>query len=286
MSDAHLVERFAEAGLELQLADSPIANGRGAEHIFQMDIRRKRARDPHSEYFVGWMGKRDNLAVIQGVDRRERQLVLMVHEPKREFLVAVPRGIMRETCGDPAMVATRAGVSVKDIRVRGDQAWVVRATPARKRHFLAGCDERQLFMCRLPRACTTVRQAHEALRVPMANHERSAIDRAVRQGEWFFVVLSDRELADLAGVTVQSAMVRRKVSIGRFIPRAGKPHVADELIAIAPPSAEGRDEPTVYVRGSVRHVDHRTIHFAQWRRVFRNREVDEGRALFGGTWID
>ena len=68
------------------------------------------------------------------------------------------------------------------------RAWVRRSTDARKRHFLVGRDERQLFMCRLPRACTTVAEAHAALRVPEAKMEaRSVLERALRQGEWFFV---------------------------------------------------------------------------------------------------
>jgi hypothetical protein len=44
-------------------------------------------------------------------------------------------------------------------------------------------DERQLFMCRLPRACTTVRQAHEALRPPAAVTARSALDASVVVGD-------------------------------------------------------------------------------------------------------
>jgi hypothetical protein len=165
-----------------------------------------------------------------------------------------------------------------DVIVQGNAAWVRRVTPDRKRHFLAGCDERQLFMCRLPHACTTVRQAHEVLRTPSVKDSRSALDRTVRQGEWFFIAVPDARLDELEREIVGHRIwVRKKVSIGSVIPRAGKPHVADELVV-------AKNE--VFVRGAVRHVDHKTIWFDRWRRVERNREVDEGRSLFGGRWID
>jgi hypothetical protein len=49
MGNSYLVDRFADAGLRLQLASGPIARALGAEVVFQMDIRRRRTWDPHSE---------------------------------------------------------------------------------------------------------------------------------------------------------------------------------------------------------------------------------------------
>jgi hypothetical protein len=138
-------------------------------------------------------------------------------------------------------------------------------------------------MCRLPRACTTVRQAHQALRAPEVTDSRSAIERSLRQGEWFFLVPSEAELAHLAAaLDGHRSWARRKVSIGSVIPRAGKPHVADELVVHRTEAGDSR----VYVRGAVRHADHKTVWLEHWRQVVRNREVTESRSLFGGTWID
>lgn len=287
MDIQNLIERFADAGIDLERAAEPIARGANAEDIFQMDIRRKRPRDAHSEYFVAWPGHAENLVVVQGVDRSELQLVLMVREPRRAFWERVPATAMRfaqkrRGAAWREAIAEQARVEVDDIVVSHGDAFVRRSTPDRKRHFLAGRDERQLFMCQLPRACTTVRQAHEVLRAPAATESRSAIERPIRQGEWFFLSLETVERDELERLLAGGRVIlRRKASIGAFIPRAGKPHVADELVAIP------RDGTLhVYVRGAVRHVDHKTIWIEPWRRVVRNREVDEGRSPFGGTWID
>ena len=254
MNTENLIHRFGDAGLTLELAGAPF--NRNAD-IFQMDIRRRNRRAAHSEYFLLWPGHRDNLAVVQGLDAGERQLVLMVREPDREFYV--PRRVGRETF------------------------MVRQVTPGNKRHFLAGRDERQLFMCRLPRACTTVRDAHEALRAPRVTDSRSAIDRTLRQGEWFFLVPAAAEVAHLeSALAGHRSTVRRKVGIGSVIPRAGKPHTADELAVHVTEAGDTR----VYVRGAVRHADHKTIRLDHWRQVVRNNEVTEARSLFGGTCID
>jgi hypothetical protein len=282
----HLVDRFGAAGLPLQLARAPIARALGAEVVFQMDIRRARAWDPHSEYYVAWPGASENVVHVQGVDRAAHQLVMMVREPRRWFFEPVPFHLMRSARRSASWrgyVAQIARVPADEIVGSPAQAWVRRVTETRKRHFLVGRDERQLFMCRLPRACTTVQQAHDALRVPEAAPARSALERPIRQGEWFFVRAGAVAIAtierDLAALR---AWVRRKISIGQIIERGGKPHVADELVV-------GRDEAgnrLVFVRGAVRHLDHETIRLHEWHRVYRNREVDEGRSPFGGGWID
>jgi len=128
-----------------------------------------------------------------------------------------------------------------------------------------------------------VREAHGALRAPQVSESRSALERSLRQGEWFFLVPGAGEIAHLeAALFSDQSCARRKVSIGSVIPRAGKPHVADELVVHRTEAGESR----VYVRGAVRHADHKTIWLEHWRQVVRNREVTEAPSLFGGTWID
>jgi hypothetical protein len=282
-----LIDRFADAGLRLQLAREPIAHARGAEVVFQMDIRRTRAWDPHSEYYVAWPGADDNVAVVPGVDRAAQQLVMMVHEPKRWFWEEVPWHLMKQARRFDdwrGWLARQARVKLEEIHKEGERAWLRHSTDERKRHFLAGRDERQLFMCRLPRAVTTVAQAHAALRVPEARPDaRSVLERSIRQGEWFFVPAESDDVARIeAEIRGHKLWVWRRASIGSFITRAGKPHIVDELV-------DTRDEHgvrQVFARGQVRHVDHKTLRLSQWYRVYRNREVDEARSPFGGTWID
>lgn len=287
MGNSNLMDRFADAGLRLQLAREPIARALGAEVIFQMDIRRTRAWDSRSEYYVAWPGADDNVAVVRGVDRAEQQLVMMVHEPRRWFWEEVPWWIMqraRRSSSWRDVVAQEARAQVEDIHKEGERAWVRRSTDERKRYFLAGRDERQLFMCRLPRACTTVAEAHVALRVPEARPDaRSVLERSIRQGEWFFVPAEEGDVARIDKEIARGKLwVWRRASIGRFIARAGKPHVVDELVDAR--DDEGKQQ--VFARGRVRHVDHKTVRLGRWFRVFRNREVDEGRSPFGGGWID
>lgn len=262
---SHLMERFARAGLDLRLASSPFT---GNSDIFALDIRRTRAHDVRSEHFLAWMGKEDNTVQVQAVDKAERQLVLYVREARRSFTETVPDWATR-TINAPIgsftwrrIVAQRVGLEPRELVVRADNSVVVhRSTSATGRHMLVGCDERQLFMCELPKPCTSVKQAHEALRPKSLPKEK-----VIRQGEWFFVPVSD----------FTPGIVHRNTAINRFIPRAGKPHIVDEIGI-----ADG-----VYARGGVRHPDHKTIKLRGWHRVVKNLEVVQNRSILGGTWID
>jgi len=272
----NIVTRFARAGLDLRLASTPFTGNRD---IFQMDIRRTRPHDVRSEHFLAWMGAEDNSVQVQSVDPRERQLVLFVREARRTFTEHVPANIARPAHGPEfgsyawlVALSNRLGVRKERIDVRGPDVFVRRDTSASGRHLLVGCDERQLFMCELPRPVSTVKQAHEVLR-PAAVPKGT-----LRQGEWFFVAASDYETKQIEGALAGTiTVVRRKTGINRLIPRAGKPHIADELVAL---------DGLVFARGAVRHPDHATITLRQWHRVFRNTEAGNNVSVLGGTWID
>lgn len=263
---SHLMERFARAGLDLRLASSPFT---GNSDIFALDIRRARAHDVRSEHFIAWMGKADNTVQVQAFDKAERQLVLFVREAQRSFAETVPEWAMRRIVSPVGsftwrrIVAQKVGVEPRDLVVRSDGSVVVqRSTSGSGRHMLVGCDERQLFMCELPKPCTSIKQAHEALRPKTLPKN----EKVIRQGEWFFVPAND----------VTPGIVHRNTAINRFIPRAGKPHIVDEIgLADA-----------VYARGGVRHPDHKTIKLRGWHRVVKNLEVVQNRSILGGTWID
>lgn len=312
MNLQNLIKRFAEAELELTAAQRPIISGRlNNGETFQLDIRRRRTSDPHSEHFLVWPGHEENIAVVQATDRELAQLVMMVKEGKREFWEQVPNFALpnRKTQNNSAIRAhildrVGGGASMKDV-VKNDGAWWIRrSTTDRKRHFLMGRDERQLFMCQLPRACTSVQEAHSCLKAPTVRmFEGKAEGKTIRQGEWFFVNIPQEVRDQIEDAVKHSRLaIRKKVNIGTVITRVGKPHTADELVVFDPDNNGGvgqraggtvedvrngtRHQAAVFVRGSVRHADHETVYFAQWRRVIKNQERNEGQSSFGGRWID
>jgi hypothetical protein len=171
--------------------------------------------------------------------------------------------------------------------------------------FLCGHDERDWFAAAVPDGgVTSVRAAMEALkphevrlaqvqkRVKRQRRNRRRNAAFIRQGEWFF--LPAPELA----VNVLTVLHNEPLSRGR-----GKPHMAEQLVRAGgeaiyvcreyprglteeayrrlivkrPTKAQlawriQRRNPLVYVRGSVRHPDHKTIHLDVWHRVLPNTE--------------
>lgn len=167
------------------------------------------------------------------------------------------------------------GKEANDVQVQGiDKAerQLVLFVREPRRHLLVGQDERQLFMCALPRACTSVKEAHAALRPRMPKN-----DKTIRQGEWFFVPATEWDKAQVErALRGNHTVVRKSAAINHFIPRAGKPHVVDEIVPFG----------ALYARGAVRHPDHKTIWLRDWHRIVKNLEVVPGSTLLGGTWID
>jgi hypothetical protein len=269
-----LARRFAEANLRAEViarssADrTNLASGAELADVFRMTI----VGEGRGEHFRIWPGADTNRVVAEGIDRALRQLVLLVQEPVRTFAERIPR--------------RGAEIDRTQVKVLAEDrwsVWVERRTVARKRHFLCGRDERQLFICRVPRAVTAVRDAHRALRAPGL---RGAAE-AVRQGEWFFLEPAARELDALdAALRALRTIVRTRAAIGP----GGHPHVADELVVVPPTQVEGvQVERLVLVRGRVRHVDHDTVTLRSWAKVVRNAEPvqEDGIARMDGIrWID
>lgn len=174
-----------------------------------------------------------------------------------------------------------------------------------KHRFLLGHDERHWFVAAIPESTpvSTVEAAKAALKpseVLMAesglkqkHRNRRHNASRIRQGEWFFVPApSYREDPKL--VLKNEPLVRS---------RGGKPHMCSELfrvggetVYVSRSAPDGLDQaqydamnekdrrmrapwqvmkrnPTVYVRGKVRHSDHATIELGGWHRVFSNTET-------------
>jgi hypothetical protein len=264
---ASLITRFAAAGLLLELTSDPI--GRGNPDVFGMDIQRRLKGRLRVEYFRIWPGHEENRIAVQGTDPELSQLVLLVHEPARVFEEYAPKHAVR--ADDPRIV-----------RRERFRVLLRLQTDSRKRHYLCGLDERQLFIAELPRGVPTVRDAHRVLKaeeVLLAEGKR----RVRRQGEWFFLELTPEERKHLERALAQGAIVRKQAIGG-----GGNPHTADEITRIpAQPLEHGHPVRAldVFVRGRVRHVDHKTLVLSDWHKVVRNTEPNAGR-MAGIAWID
>ena len=213
-------------------------------------------------------------------------------------------------------------ISVLDVQAADRHLLLLMRNPeGQKSKFLCGHDERHWFIAAIPELAPVgnVRQAKEALKPPEVQarqvgiraKERSRRKNAayVRQGEWFFVP-AEIEEPDPLRVLRNEALVR-----GR-----GKPHIAEfcyreggETVYVCAKYPNGvtdaeytrirklerktkpedrtsgwrvmRREAEVYVRGRVRHPDHKTVHLARWHRVLLNTERNS-RAMRHVAFLD
>jgi len=189
-----------------------------------------------------------------------------------------------------------------------------------KSKFLCGHDERHWFVAGIPEAAPvgTVRQAKEALK-PAEVQSAQARERVggkarnrrknaayIRQGEWFFLPVPD--------MVVPEELVLKNEPLRRG--NGGKPHWAEfcyrtggETVHVCSrhpngvteaqygailtrnPQAKGwnwrtmRRNPGVYVRGRIRHPDHKTITLHGWHRVAMNTE-SQARAMRNVAFLD
>lgn len=189
-----------------------------------------------------------------------------------------------------------------------------------KSKFLCGHDERHWFVAAVPESAPvgTVRSAKEALKPPevreaqakaglgsvAGNRRKNAAYR--RQGEWFFI--------PAPGLKVDERFVLRDEPISRG--NGGKPHWCDhcfrgggETVYVCRRFPSGLDVEKyrkllnerpeaanwgwrtmvrgaeVYVRGRVRHLDHKTITLHGWHRVLMNTE-NQAKAMRNVAFLD
>ncbi len=180
------------------------------------------------------------------------------------------------------------------------------AKELQKQKFLCGHDERAWFVAAVPNAggVSTIRTAMEALKpravramqnrleVPFNQRNRRHNEAFVRQGEWFFVPM--RGFRPGRAVVLHNEPIRRG---------NGKPHVCEflcrsggEVVYVSPQYPNGltetqyqrliqqnftlaklpwtvmRRNPDTYVKGRIRHPDHRTVVLSDWHWVAMNTE--------------
>jgi hypothetical protein len=177
-----------------------------------------------------------------------------------------------------------------------------------KPKFLCGHDERHWFVAAVPEAAAVssvvtamealkpvgVRRLQGQLAVKPRKLNRRRNEAFVRQGEWFFVPVGN-------GFRPNTSLILRNEPLRRG---RGKPHFVDELFrdggetvyvssqhpnGLTPRQYErlvGREpelrnlnwivqrrNPNVFVRGKVRHADHKTIELDDWHQVLMNTET-------------
>lgn len=188
-----------------------------------------------------------------------------------------------------------------------------------KHKFLCGHDERHWFVAAVPERApvSTVQTAFNALKPAVVhselarkqirpkNRERRRNSAFLRQGEWFFVPVERLVFPPL--LVMRSEPLRRG---------SGKPHICEELVRVGGETVyvstqhpAGLTEaqyrklisrkpamrqlswvvqkrnPNVFVRGTIRHADHKTIRLHGWHRVLMNTE-NQSAAMRHVAFID
>ncbi|HVJ84795.1 MAG TPA: hypothetical protein VM452_04075 [Caulifigura sp.] len=219
---------------------------------------------------------------------------------------------------DIALGRNDAELSVMDVQP-GLRHLLLMSRTSRRSKFLCGHDERHWFVAAVPESApvSNVKTAFEALKplqirtalvrkhVRPKDRNRRRNEAFLRQGEWFFVPADD--------TYVPETLIFRNEPISRG---RGKPHLCEELVRsggevvyVCSQYPRGvtsniyrklmskkpelrsmkwviqRRNPEVFVRGRVRHSDHKTIELNGWHRVFMNTE-NQAAAMRNVVFLD
>lgn len=249
-----LQRQFARMGARLKV-NHGVATATG----FSVDIRRD-ARGPYFDVALSPDAKRE--VEVLDLQPRLRHLVLLVRQPassgeaKHKFL-----------CG------------------HDERDWFAAAVPAD-----SGVSSVRTAMEALKPRDVRDEQARKQVKARLRNRRRNPA--FIRQGEWFFLpcpelvvdpklVLYDEPLVRGRGKPHRAQFAYRTegetVYVSRQHPQGLTEAKYKELLANAPRAKRlrwttMRRDMTVYVRGRVRHPDHKTIHLDVWHRVLPNTE--------------
>lgn len=217
--------------------------------------------------------------------------------------------VRNDRIGEFFLISKRTDVSVEVLEVQPQDrhlvllARVPEGPKEVKSRFLLGHDERHWFVAAIPEKnpVSTVREAKLALkpwsilrmehRIRNKNRNDRSNGVSIRQGEWFFVPVMN--------LTVNDWLVRKYEPLVRGA--GSKPHMCQELyrtggetvyvnsgyhqvLTVAQYSRLSDSaraipgwrtmvrNPRVFVRGTVRHSDHKTIFLEGWHEVLMNTE--------------
>ena len=304
----NLVKKFNDLGIKLVIRKEPIGRRRANRDIFQMDIKRKVVGTRRFEWFEIYPGHASNKIQVLDVDNKLNQVLLLVQEEARTFEEEERKRSFwtQARVDERRRVLENRGVLVKET----DKHFIIkRKTSSEKRHFLMGVDERQLFVAQLKTGVTNIEEARKQLGNTVLFHEGPRRMTPGRQGEWFFVEATKEQEAALNLLLEKKRIfILEKENIGRHAGRPrGNPHVADELVVLpankkimveaqsskwanknkdlskVEPIYPIRDK-EVFVRGCIRHRDHKTIKYTRWHQVILNNEGATASAT--QSWID
>ncbi len=273
MNTQTLRKQFARIGAKLQVE---VQNRKVAETSFSLDI----VENTRKEYY--------KLEVIQA--QKDKELILYATDikPKLRHLLLI--GVNENANPNP---------KINDVQ-----------------KFLCGHDERHWFAASVSNNITKVHQAMEDLKPPMVveslkrkrvknqRRNRRSNKAFVRQGEWFFIPQPKMVLRK-----DEKYMVLKNEPLIRV--GGGKPHIIQEVfrtggarVYVSHKFPEGllqkeyeaylqshpnakkwywrvmRRNPGVYARGTVKHLDHYTIHLPFWHQVAMNTEARTGSLTF------
>lgn len=207
-------------------------------------------------------------------------------------------------------------ISILDVQPQDRHLLLMAKNGKEKSKFLCGHDERHWFVAAIPEraAVGTVRQAKEALKPAEIQNRQVGLKKEkrnkrknsayIRQGEWFFIP---------ANINPDKLLILKNEPIRRG---GGKPHMAEfcyrsggETVYVCMSYPNGVNERTykgllrsnhaaksynwttmrrnaaVYVKGTIRHSDHKTINLVGWHRVVMNTET-QAAAMRNVAFLD
>ncbi|MCP4763768.1 MAG: hypothetical protein GY870_18500 [archaeon] len=226
-------EKFTEANLEFEIANESIIPGINSGEIFQMTIIKRK----NIEFFKIFFGSEDNIIRILNIDPKRKQVLLFIQESERDYTITEYDSKERK--------------------------WFERVyrTPKNKRKYLLGRDESHLFIAELPSTnfpINNVFDAHKSLKPDDFRSFKSKDRKIKRQGEWFFIPINKKENKKIKNNIIY---IRNKERIG--LEWRGNPHIAQFILRI---------DDITFVKGKIRHVDHKTLKLMDWYKVLHNNE--------------
>ncbi|MFX1256782.1 MAG: hypothetical protein ACFFAN_02905 [Promethearchaeota archaeon] len=251
---------FDKARVPLKIERNPIninSFSVNNQDIFQMTVAiggKKRKK----EYFRIFPGHEENDIRVIDTDSKLQQVILLVHEPSREYTIRM---------WDPE---------------KRERVYKKQRAPNYLRKYLMGMDESHLFIAELPNnlgPINKIKDAHKSLKPDLIVKRGKDNNRIKRQGEWFFIPATPSELEK---INENINLIEKKKPLGTNSWRSRNSHIADQIIKI-------KDEQ--YVKGKVSHIEHKTLKLHEWFKVVRNNEartsVVLGNTIYNGVkWID
>jgi len=239
---------------------------------------------------------------------------------RREEPQPIRVNVLRDGQGEYFEVVRRKDTRVQIVEVRkADRHLLLLARDSHdvKSKFLCGHDERAWFVAAIPESATVrnVQDAKDALKpqavwesirahnLPERQRDRRWNKAFVRQGEWFFIPRPKMRFENLP--VLRSEPIRRgrgKPHVCQFLCRLGGEQVrvcgkfpngltADEFARLDPLERQRHRWRTMarnaraFVKGAIRHPDHKTIWLSDWHEVVMNTET-QAQAMRHVAFLD